>query len=378
MGNQESMHIGMDEGRELKPEQIQGVVVHEAVQVKLTKTIKQLQSVNADQLYQKELNPPDFTIEGILPTGLVTFAARPKTGKSWLCLDMADSVASGKQFWGRQTTQGDVLYMALEDSEYRLKERLKQIGSTFPTSLHFVTKGTESLDNGFIEQIKKWETEHDSHLRLLIIDTVARVKGSGKRGKNAYEADTEQYAPLQALAIEKGFSVVCVTHFAKNRLSTDPFESISGSTALFAVSDAGWVITGDRNENNKQLYITGRDVGYEQYEIAFSDCRWELIGSAEEIEQQKLNRAYAENPLVITIKEVLSKADYWIGTASQLSSEVYNRTGQFLGNGNATQASREIRLIIPELMKRESILVTLPNPHGGNKGRLFTFAKKRY
>ena len=352
------------------------IKVNQAVEIgkpNLIKPVRKLESVNADQLHEKELNPPDFTIEGIMPTGLITFAARPKTGKSWLCLDMADAVASGKRFWNRQTKQGDVLYLALEDSEYRIKERLKQIGSDFPKNLHFVTKGAEALDAGFIQQISRWESDHDSQLRLLIIDTIVRIKGAGKRGKNANEADTEQYAPLQALAIEKGFSVVCVTHFSKNKFSTDPFESISGSTALFAVSDAGWVIVGDRNEANKQLFITGRDIGYEEYGIRFSGCRWELIGNAEDLEQQKLDREYNENPIVKTVKALLTENDYWAGTTSQLTTEIVCRTGEYIGQSN--KASKKIRAVIPELIKREHIFVTIPNPNGGNKGRLYTFRK---
>lgn len=353
------------------------ITVHQAVETgkpSLSKPVRKLESVNADQLHGKELNPPVFTIDGILPTGLITFAARPKTGKSWMCLDMADSVASGKRFWNRKTVQGDCLYLALEDSEYRIRERLKQIGSAFPESLHFVTKGAETLDAGFIEQIRTWETEHNSQLRLLIIDTIARVKGSAKRGKNAYESDTEQFAPLQELAIEKGFSVVCVTHFSKAKFSTDPFEAITGSTALFAVSDAGLVIAGERNEQNKLLYITGRDLGYSEYEIRFSGCRWELIGSTDDIQQASLDRAYNNNPVVITIRALLSENDYWTGTTTQLTNEVVCRTGEYLGQH--TSAGKKIRTVIPELIKREKIRVILPNPNGGKDGRNYTFIKQ--
>lgn len=350
--------------------------IYQAVDIgkpKVVKTVKKIDSINANQLYQEKLNPPVFTVEGLLPAGLITFAARPKTGKSWLCLDLADAVASGRNFWNRKTMQGDVLYLALEDSQYRIRQRLEQIGSVFPESLNIAVKGAESLDSGFIEQIQNWESEHNSQLRLLIIDTVVRIKGAGKRGLNANEADTAMFAPLQHLATERGFSIVCVTHFSKNRFSTDPFESISGSTALFAVSDACWVITGDRNETEKQLSVTGRDVENDQYRIEFVDCRWKMLGSAEELMQQRSDEEYRSNSIVITVRELLSDRDCWTGTASQLSEEVYSRTGTNLGHN--TSAGKAIRKIIPELNKRDKICVSLPNKDGGPNGRIYTFKK---
>ena len=43
-----------------------------------------------------------------------------------MSLDLAISVATGTKFLNRMTRQGTALYAALEDSEYRLKERQEE------------------------------------------------------------------------------------------------------------------------------------------------------------------------------------------------------------------------------------------------------------
>ncbi len=55
-------------------------------------------------------------------------AGPPKIGKSWLALNIAISVATGTKAFGHfETVKGMVLYLAYEDSERRLNQRLNMI-----------------------------------------------------------------------------------------------------------------------------------------------------------------------------------------------------------------------------------------------------------
>lgn len=67
----------------------------------------------SDLQYQKFL-PVKYVVKGYIVEGLTILAGKPKTGKSWLCLDIAIAVARGGSAFGSIVCEaGDVLYMAL-------------------------------------------------------------------------------------------------------------------------------------------------------------------------------------------------------------------------------------------------------------------------
>ena len=89
--------------------------------------IPQLDTISAKDLLTQTLEPITFIIDTILPTGLFILSGNSKIGKSFLCLDMSNSIASGSSFWNYPTTKGDVLYFALEDNNRRLQAILRSM-----------------------------------------------------------------------------------------------------------------------------------------------------------------------------------------------------------------------------------------------------------
>ena len=86
------------------------------------------ETITADVLIEMEFDPLQFIVPDLLPEGLTLLAGKPKLGKSFLALDLGLAVASGGLAFGSlEVEAGDVLYYALEDSERRLKDRLKQM-----------------------------------------------------------------------------------------------------------------------------------------------------------------------------------------------------------------------------------------------------------
>ena len=62
-------------------------------------------------------------------SGLTIFVGRPKIGKSWMLYGLAGEVAQGVPALGKYETEaGDVLYLALEDGERRMQNRMKLLG----------------------------------------------------------------------------------------------------------------------------------------------------------------------------------------------------------------------------------------------------------
>ncbi|RJR33823.1 MAG: hypothetical protein C4567_16290 [Deltaproteobacteria bacterium] len=101
-----------------------------------------LNPITAKDLAAKTFAPPRWAIPDLFPEGLIILAGKPKAGKSWLALNVAVAVASGSVALGKiQVDRGGVLYLALEDSERRLQERLSKIITfdSFPEDLHFLT-----------------------------------------------------------------------------------------------------------------------------------------------------------------------------------------------------------------------------------------------
>lgn len=75
-----------------------------------------------------EAKPRPFIVEDIVPAGYLSALFGPgDTGKSHLALQLAVSVAAGIPFLGKQTIQGDVLYVDYELDKDEQDRRLKQV-----------------------------------------------------------------------------------------------------------------------------------------------------------------------------------------------------------------------------------------------------------
>ena len=333
--------------------------------------MNKLPTFTARELIQADIKPPHFVIDEILPTGFVILAAPPKTGKSWMCLSIADAVASGNTFWGYKTESGPVLYLALEDSSYRIKQRLEAIGSTIPKNLHFAIHGADTISGGLIDQLQAW-TDENPGAKLIICDTIGRVKNSGKPGQNAYEADTSIFATIQQFAIKQAICFIGVSHFSKLKNNADdPFERITGSMGAFGVADAAWIISGKRGNAQQTLRITGRDIADDSYQITLENCIWKLNGSTAELDQQAKIDAYKQSPVIKTIRTLVKNFGSWEGTARQLINEVW-----LLQKDCSISTAQEMGTTLKgykEMLTSIDGIAFSQNP-GGKKGRGYRFA----
>ena len=75
------------------------------------------------ELRKTGIQPLQFAVRPILPEGLVLFCGRAKSMKSWKMLLICYAVQNGLKFMDHETEQGDCLYLGLEDSKRRLKDR---------------------------------------------------------------------------------------------------------------------------------------------------------------------------------------------------------------------------------------------------------------
>lgn len=148
--------------------------------------------MTAAQLMALDIPETRWVVEGLLPEGLSLLCGKPKVGKSWMCLDLALTAAMGGRALGSfPVTEGRVLYLALEDSVRRLRQRLLELRkeTTGPENLHFCTSW-DRLPNGGLDRLRDWLAGHPD-TRLIVIDTLARIRELTRGRQAAYEMDYE-------------------------------------------------------------------------------------------------------------------------------------------------------------------------------------------
>lgn len=179
-----------------------------------------LKTVSASALFSMDLPPVQFVVNSILPVGTTVLSAAPKIGKSWLALDLGLCVASGRPFLGYQTNQNEVLYLALEDSLNRLKERMgKILRETPPPDGFYLTTEAPVLDekgNGGLIDVLTEQLKATPKIKLVIIDTLQKVRGQVRsKTESAYTTDYKEVGALKKFADDHGIALLLVHHNRK-------------------------------------------------------------------------------------------------------------------------------------------------------------------
>lgn len=252
------------------------------------------QGMTAAQLQRMQFDPLRYVIPGYLAEGATLLAGKPKLGKSWLVLDWCISVSLGGFAMGSvKCEQGDVLYAALEDNNRRLKRRMEQVipdGDLWPERLTLTTT-MKRVDDGGLAWIKAW-ARSSQNPRLVVIDTLAKVKPPAKRNDNPYESDYRAVAPFLALAAELQLAIVIVHHTRKAD-ADDPLDMVSGTTGLTGGVDSVMVLT--RDGQGTVLHGRGRDLDDIESAVKLdSSGRWSLLGDADEVRRSKERNAILE------------------------------------------------------------------------------------
>ena len=73
---------------------------------------KPLQLIDLQELLLTPLDETPFLVEDIFPSGVSILAGDEKSGKSWMMLQLAISIATGQDFLDHHVDQGKVLYLS--------------------------------------------------------------------------------------------------------------------------------------------------------------------------------------------------------------------------------------------------------------------------
>ena len=327
---------------------------------------------SAADLMREQLPPVRFAVDGLIPYGLSILAAPSKIGKSWMALDMCLAVTSGGAYLGHKANKGTVLYLALEDSYQRLQSRLDKLlrSRPAPSNLHLAIQAPD-LDNGLIEQLGYF-VDANPDTNLIILDTLQKIRGATRGRESGYACDYREVGALKAFADQRGLALLVVHHLRKMVDDSDPFNRISGTSALMGASDATLVITKDKRADvSASLWITGRDVEESQTIIRWDkdSCRWDSLGDADAYAQAQARMDYDASPLVKTIRELVRQAgpEGWTGTARQIMDAGLLITGQRIAT-TAQALSKELAQVDSLLVQYDAIYhQRKSNGSGGGK-----------
>ena len=310
---------------------------------------------SAAALMAQPLPELHYVVEGFLPQGLALLASPPKYGKSWLAMQLCLAVSQGQPFLGMPTRQATCLYLALEDGRQRLQKRLARLGGQGSRTLYFETKAI-TLAEGLLAYLESFQARHPD-CRLVVVDTLQKVRGEAAPSSSAYAADYADLGALKAYADRQGVCLLVIHHLRKMTDDADPFNRIAGSNGIFGAADAAMVLArSKRSDPRTTLSLTGRDVEEQELILTFDKarCRWQVLGDACEVEALDEQAAYDADPLVVTIRHKLDEGG---GRWQTGGMGIVEACRQLCGEGPATgqEAASLLKELAPRLKERDGI-----------------------
>ena len=184
--------------------------------------------LSAATLQTMEFPPAKAYIDGLVLEGLTVLGGKPKLGKSWWALRAAIAISTGGVAFGnpaRSVTGARVLYLALEDGNARLQDRLGALSVTaerWPADLTTTTAWPRFDASG----LDLWaETDRPGSLRGGHHRHNRRVRKPRHGKGDAYQEDTDALAMVHDLTRERPGLAVVLPSTTTGRTTTRPTTS---------------------------------------------------------------------------------------------------------------------------------------------------------
>jgi hypothetical protein len=303
-----------------------------------------------DELLDHVFPPLRWLLDGLVPdSGLTMLGGKKKLGKSWLCMQIAQAVASGLDTLGKRVARGRVAYICLEDGGRRLQDRLMKQHSAHGLPITWYA-AFPKLDRGGMETLKAVAAPPAGEKpRLIVLDTFAAAK-SGRLDENAAGPMADLANALRELAQESGTGFLFTHHHGKV-VGGDPGDDLRGSSALAAAADVNLGLY--RVEDGYRLKGEGRDIEPFDYAVRFDvngQWKWLMIGDARVIAQEE-----ADHQVLLALS-TLGEAD------AEAVAEFINKSKSAAGDRLRALAAAQRVLVreVPVPRGRPRILYRLP------------------
>lgn len=199
--------------------------------------------------------PIEWIVDGLFSAGsLSLIVGEGGSKKTWCCLDMGASVATGAAWLDRPTSQGAVLIVDEESGNRRLSERLGKVlrghAADASTPLYYVSLA--QFDFSHPDDVNELNALIlQTSARLVIIDALADVMPG--RDENAVKDVQPLFLALRRVAEVSGAAIVIIHHSNKGG-------DYRGSTAIKGAVDLMLMVASDPESPNIDIKtIKARD-----------------------------------------------------------------------------------------------------------------------
>jgi hypothetical protein len=226
---------------------------------------------SAKELLSNRPPKPPEIVKGLLHQGCkIVMGGASKSYKTWVLIDLAISVATGKPWWGFPTVQGRVLYLNLELPEAFFADRIELVASAKGVKPCKASHGLIASANQVyeIEGLDVWNlrghaADFDDLLpkiieragqqySLIILDPTYKVLG--RRDENRAGDIASLLNGFERLAVETGAAVAFGAHFSKgNQAGKESIDRIGGSGVFARDPDSFLTLT--RHQEDKAFIV---------------------------------------------------------------------------------------------------------------------------
>lgn len=249
--------------------------------------------ISGEELFSKDFPPLQHIVENMIVANTVwMLAGRPKSGKSWLLMHLARALDDEGLWLGRKTKRPSrVLYIALEDGERRVWERLHAMDWK-PKHVDFIFELGEPLGQGGETMFSVLKASHG--YEVFILDTLRAAIGAQDENDNNFMSMLIN--TVATLAHQDGFTLILSHHTRKGAGNEgDSFDAIRGASAMRGSYDGGAVLKRARGERVAHLELESRDMDVEDVVIEWFGPKagWQLVGTRAEYQQDRIQRVRA-------------------------------------------------------------------------------------
>jgi len=314
----------------------------------------------------------EWLIEDVLPMkGLAAIYGPPSCGKSFLALDVAMHIATGTQWFDKDTQAGGVIYVAAEAGA-GMRKRVSACRSgrgfdgtatplalvTMPPNMGTKREGNETAK--LISDIKTQWQDANTPIRLVVIDTLARAMFGADENS---ASDMGAFVSNAGLIAEQLDCLVIAVHHA----GKDAERGMRGSSALHGACDAEWEVKD--GGSIKSVNLVKNKEGEDGLGWSFSLSQTVVFDPSKNT--PATTGFVAENDMCL--KPVTSCFLEPVTTPQQVSSGKTRK--EPTGNkGNVFEAVKEA---IDQHSETLPLATDLPGGTGVRKGYVIDVAKKR-
>jgi hypothetical protein len=210
--------------------------------------------VDAERFLSEPLETPAELVKGLIHRNTLTmFGGGSKSYKTFTVLDLALSVSQGVQWWGREVTQGRVLYLNFEIApaffQYRISVMSDAKVLTRPFrdfdiwNLRGCATDIARLAGQIIERCK------EANYAMVIVDPIYKLMGNREENSNNEMAAMLNFFEQISEQIG-GAAVVFCHHFTKGSASTKAqIDRVSGGGVFGRHPDGIITLTPHEEEN---------------------------------------------------------------------------------------------------------------------------------